>query len=393
MPAKKKSIVEDEQELRQSTSPARPAAAAASDSAGELGTTARTRGPRPKYPPLSFLIFPLYRVLLTAVVAALLHHFVVNAYAAPILYKLLKGPTVTEWVKTSSAFTWLASLDSWPGRRLASRGQDVGDVLFFAAGISIVNLAVYGSITSVAYVVCTYTTWVDRYKIPFKESQLPSAQLLRKTVLEALVSFTIPGPLVLAIIFVVFGRFKHISSLDDLTSWDASFPVQVLHFAAANLSNEFFFYIAHRMLHEVPGLYAIHKQHHAFIATTGGGIAAENANPIEALTSNIFPTLSWCLIMAPFVPMTFVWSFLSVRLAETLEAHGELDLRGTLLYDLGVLHGTTFWHSYHHTKNCGNYGGPVADFMGGTMDALLLDKEIPRAPAIIDTPYDPYFKS
>ena len=55
------------------------------------------------------------------------------------------------------------------------------------------------------------------------------------------------------------------------------------YFAAANITNGWLFYFAHRLFHS-KALYRFHKQHHMYRGTVG--VAAEHAHPLEQILAN-----------------------------------------------------------------------------------------------------------
>jgi methylsterol monooxygenase len=134
-----------------------------------------------------------------------------------------------------------------------------------------------------------------------------------------------------------------------LPDWLTSFK----HFMMATLTNEIGFYTAHRIFHEVPGLYRFHKQHHRYIGTIA--IAAEFATPPEELIANFLPSFGYCLYAGVPNPILLVWML--QRLFETYESHSGYCFKGSILSRVGLLnaHRAEF-HDFHHTVNKGNYG-------------------------------------
>lgn len=367
------------------------ATAAADPDAATVGVVSRMRGARPAYPSAWTLVYPIYRIFLTCFVAVLIHQFITAPLIAPLIYAWLKGDAAQAFIKSNAFFAWLGSPNSWVGARLLARGQDVTDMLLFGVGISAIHLCTYVVFNGIFYA-CDRFGWLGEYMIPRRAAQLPSAALIRDTLIEAALTSFVGGPIVLSLLFVLFGRFAHVSDFDSLVDWKCChLGIQTLHFVGCHCLNELGFYIAHRAVHEVPGAYAlIHRQHHRWLATSYGGISAEFSNPIEALVANILPTFLYVLLpfVAPTVPISAVWTWLSVRHLETIEAHSGYDLRGTLLYHLGLLHGSAAHHGYHHSANRGNYGSYTLDWLFGTMDYYVADEQRPLAPAQVGGRYD-----
>jgi len=169
--------------------------------------------------------------------------------------------------------------------------------------------------------------------------------------------------------------------------WDAVFSKHVIvdsnppgwsefltYFYGSAISNDFFFYCFHRLFHEFPSLYKLHKIHHEFNFTKG--IVAEYAHPIEGLVCNILPTLSgtmfWCCYYGN-VHLSFFISFLGFRLIETTELHSGFMFPISSAYllpwhfiDYGWSHGISQSHYFHHSHNSGNYGSPLMDWLFGS---------------------------
>ena len=140
-----------------------------------------------------------------------------------------------------------------------------------------------------------------------------------------------------------------------------------VYFLGALLWHEVLFYTSHRTLHAVPFLYRhVHKKHHEFVGTVA--IAAEHAHPLENFLGNAVPTVGFLLfvVRAP-QPVWFVW--FAARMQETYESHsGYCFEEAPVARCLGLLNGVRArHHDLHHTANRGNFGGPLLDYLCGTM--------------------------
>jgi sterol desaturase/sphingolipid hydroxylase (fatty acid hydroxylase superfamily) len=134
--------------------------------------------------------------------------------------------------------------------------------------------------------------------------------------------------------------------------------------------NDFFFYWSHRLFHEVPALYKLHKIHHEFNFTRG--IASQYCHPIEGVVCNTLPSFMNLIIWYYYygqVHVTLVMFWVGYRLLETLDAHNGFFIHfcysPTHMGDLGEgKYGVH--HYFHHSHNTGNYGTPLLDWLFGT---------------------------
>ena len=121
------------------------------------------------------------------------------------------------------------------------------------------------------------------------------------------------------------------------------------------LSEDFFFYITHRILH-LPWFYKhIHKKHHEFKVTIS--IAAEYCHPIEYIFGNSIPFASGPLIYGQqhiHITTWFAWVF--IRAFITSEGHSGYEVPWSP-YAIIPFTGTIGYHDFHHTRNQGNYEG------------------------------------
>jgi methylsterol monooxygenase len=207
--------------------------------------------------------------------------------------------------------------------------------------------------------------WIKLDTMPRKSFMKSSTSLIRRTFIEATISQTVVGPLLGYYVFYPITQYFNVPPLGSALPSPLKMSALLMF---AYLFNEFGFYFTHRALH-TKLLYArFHKQHHTYTGTMS--ISAEFASPVEVATSNQFPTLGGLIFLGAHPVLMVVW--LSQRLLNTYEAHSGYDLSTTWLGKVGLAnsHGAAF-HDYHHTVNRGNFGSPLTDWFGGTMDGWI----------------------
>jgi sterol desaturase/sphingolipid hydroxylase (fatty acid hydroxylase superfamily) len=211
--------------------------------------------------------------------------------------------------------------------------------MFFIAAATIVHSGIYVLVNGF-FGLCKIQGWFSAHAIERTDRMKNPPGLYKRTAIEAVLNHCISQPL------IMFFLHEHVSS--PSTSQLPSPLVVLQHMAMAKLFNAVFFYFTHRWLH-TPYMYKrFHKQHHEYKGTIG--VAAEYANPVESLLSNVFPTVGYCFIMRVHPLIFLVW--LASRLVETYEAHSGYDFSNTLLGRCGLLHGhAASWHDWHHSNN------------------------------------------
>lgn len=210
-----------------------------------------------------------------------------------------------------------------------------------------------------------FEDFLVRWRIDEKKE--PRKNLLSSAFKEAFIAIVLH----IALYYVLWPAWKPGLVVDgEGDSWRTLALFSYFSFA----TNEVFFYFAHRMFHEIPALYKLHKQHHEFNFTKG--IAAEYANIIEAIVANFLPTVSgwiiWSRVWGPVRLSTFVF-YLMFRLIETTENHSGFLFPVSINYlipthwiDYGRRHGVSSFHYFHHSHNTGNFGTPFMDWLFGT---------------------------
>jgi len=208
--------------------------------------------------------------------------------------------------------------------------------------------------------------YLEDYKFVRKASQSPSHELVKRTLVEAAIGQIISSPIITYLVYFIFKWF-------GMPSLDAPLPgfwQIAAGFAMSAFFNDFGFYWAHRAFHH-PMLYGkFHKQHHSYIGTIG--IAAEFASFPEQVFANQIPTIGGCLFFGCHGSPLIFWVWIAYRLWETYETHSGYCFYGCFLERLGLTNSRgAAYHDFHHTKNQGNFGSMLLDYLFGTMDSWV----------------------
>lgn len=194
--------------------------------------------------------------------------------AATVVDLVVRGPVCAACVTLAcfgSFQTMMAKLQ-WHDRTL------------FVVATSVIHLLLYVCLNGL-FMACRAYGWAPDHELPRAPGQLPSTQLVRKTIVLGLLNQLTIQPLSAYLLFPAFAYFGSPSSQAPLPS----FAVLCWQFSACYWCNDLFFYLSHRLLH-VPVLYrAIHKQHHEYTGSIG--FAAEYAHPVEGVISNSLPSV------------------------------------------------------------------------------------------------------
>ena len=194
---------------------------------------------------------------------------------------------------------------------------------------------------------CDHFGWLQEHKLPRKPYMQPSSTLIASTLKHEIFGMIVIQPVALYLVY------RYVLSMPPQDAPLPSISECALHMVGALMTNEVLFYIAHRLFHEFPVLYKIHKKHHEYRGTIS--IAAQHANPIEDVVANITPTLAYVLYMRLPTPLIVVW--LVMRIWETYESHSGYCFKKTVLAKIGLLNSARAeFHDFHHTANVGNYG-------------------------------------
>jgi len=208
---------------------------------------------------------------------------------------------------------------------------------------------------------------LEQFKFKRSKAQTPTPDLINSTLITALISHLVSSPVMTYYLYPFFCSL----GLKALDAPCPSVAELARTFLIAHAFNDFGFYLTHRWLH-TPGIYeAIHKQHHQYKGSLG--IAAEYANPVEVVLSNILPSLGGAVLPlggCQHPLCVVVW--LTMRLYQTYCAHGGMVFSGTWLELIGFDHAeSAAFHDHHHSVNQGNYGSVLTDWLFGSLDEWI----------------------
>jgi len=212
-----------------------------------------------------------------------------------------------------------------------------------------------------------FREYIADYQFTRKDFQVPTVALVKRTLIEAVFGIIIiTPPLTYAVWYYVFKYF----GMPRLDAPLPEFSRIIVGWLVSIFFNDFGFYWAHRAFHH-PILYGrFHKQHHSYIGTIG--IAAEFASLPEQIFANTIPSIGGCLFFGCHGSALIFMLWLACRLSFTYEAHSGYCFYGTFLHKLGLTYSNgAAYHDFHHTKNQGNFGSSLMDYLFGTMDAWV----------------------
>jgi len=237
-------------------------------------------------------------------------------------------------------------------------------VMFFVIGIGLHNAVFLVSNLGMYVIYKMKLPFFERYRIMEKQWPWESSPEIWNTVLKktlktlALCHFVIVPVLILGEIQAGLKMRLDMESFPDLKEIIG----QILFFM---LSEDFFFYWGHRLLHH-PKLYPyIHKIHHEYNITIS--LCAEYAHPLEFVVSNLLPTNSGPKILGSRVHFATYCIWIIIRLMETADGHCGYEFSWSP-YRLLPLSGSSIYHNFHHSHNVGNYGSffTIWDTLCGT---------------------------
>jgi len=211
----------------------------------------------------------------------------------------------------------------------------VGTFLFHEIPFIVLNLSLF---------LIHHYSLFENYKI--RKNKYPDQSLVYQCLKSAVINHLIlQWPTILIVWYLFNATGTHFSpTLPSLSTM----LLQLLIFI---IIEDTLFYWSHRLLHH-PRIYKhIHKQHHEFKSTIG--IASEYAHPVEAILSNLVPSLAGPFVVGPHV-FTF-WLWTSFRVIETTDAHSGYNFPFSP-FNLLPFQGGPERHEYHHFYNLGSYG-------------------------------------
>ena len=116
------------------------------------------------------------------------------------------------------------------------------------------------------------------------------------------------------------------------------------------------FHFMHRLFHcrskYLPMYQMFHKQHHKFVYTTS--IASVHAHPVEHFFVNNLSFITGMVLLGSKMHTwtAFIWGYM--RYHESHDAHCGYEFPWSI-YRVLPFGSDASYHSFHHTKNVGNY--------------------------------------
>ncbi|XP_062518021.1 methylsterol monooxygenase 1-like [Corticium candelabrum] len=124
----------------------------------------------------------------------------------------------------------------------------------------------------------------------------------------------------------------------------------LLRMYACLLVEDTWHYFFHRLLHHKRLYKHVHKIHHNFQAPFG--MVAEYAHPIETMVLG-FGFFIGIMLFANHIFL--LWTWMAVRLIETIDVHSGYNIKLNPLHIL-PFYGGNEYHDFHHMNFVGNYG-------------------------------------
>jgi len=241
--------------------------------------------------------------------------------------------------------------------------RDIAEPFIFTLLTGIVHSGFYIGINLSFHI---FRDHIADYQFTRKDYQIPTSALVKRTLIEAALGQIIITQLITYAGYYIFKYF----GMPQLDAPLPEFTRIILGWIMSIFFNDLGFYWAHRVFHH-PILYGrFHKQHHSYTGTIG--IAAEFASFPEQILANTIPTIGGCLFFGCHGSALIFFLWLAYRLIETYEGHSGYCFHGTLPHKLGLTNSyRATYHDFHHTKNQGNFGSELMDYLFGTMDAWV----------------------
>lgn len=201
----------------------------------------------------------------------ILYHFVREVFLQGSIYGL---------VLTLSLYPLYLETCNMLSKRLGTYGTEQ---IVFTITVTASHIVVFYTLSTMFMLFDKFSLF-QQYKMPRNKIQKEEAkELYYSTLIEVSVYLFILNPILAYCLHPGFVYFGSLSIYDPLPS---TFTI-AKSFVIAHVFNDVFFYYTHRLLHAK--FYQFHKKHHEHHGPVS--ICAEYAHPIEALFSNVFPTL------------------------------------------------------------------------------------------------------
>jgi sterol desaturase/sphingolipid hydroxylase (fatty acid hydroxylase superfamily) len=300
-----------------------------------------------------------------------------HASVLPALLTAFKGSAaVQEFLRTNALCAWM-QLTFFEGQETG--GTNLLDGVVLMAGLMFFHfLAYYG--LGLPLLLFDWLQVLQQYKLPRTERMHAKRSVVIHSVVETGVYHLAVQPVLLFLLYryVLVAQPLYVSAASTAVIAAPAFTECFWLFFQARLFMETVFYGFHRALHEVPGLYRFHKQHHNYVGCIVP--SAEFSHPIEQ-TWNYISTLGYLSYRLGGIHQTVLWVWVAFRIAESIDSHGGYSWRGSFVQKyLGLTFSEAGeFHDWHHTDNRGNYGWVWLDWLGGTMDTFQVMKNKRRA--------------
>jgi len=230
----------------------------------------------------------------------------------------------------------------------------------FVIGTWLVHMITFWGLNGILFIFYRYNLFPDKR---INHGQMPPQSLINECLFNLAVSNFIVQP---AGLYFGYDLFKYFGM--DVFGPIPGPMIWARDFLVAVALNDTLFYWCHRLLHH-PSIYQyVHKKHHRFNWSIG--IAAEFANPIEEVFSNLIPTLAANIFLGSHIVV--FWAWLAMRLWETIDVHSGYSFSFSP-FSLLPFQGGAARHDFHHAKNVGCYGSFTIfwDSVMGTDKAFL----------------------
>jgi len=204
---------------------------------------------------------------------------------------------------------------------------------------------------------------LNRFKVDLKDWGLTHS-LVTKSLINMAIANLVSQPIGLFIGTKLLLRYDYISTSDEIPSLGHYIACLALFV----IVNDIFSYLFHRALHEIPGAYKYHKQHHEFKECVAS--SAQYVGPMESAIV-FMPVLiafffcTWAFGTLHITELGFSLWYLSCEAVSSHSGFVILPISPFVQQWGGRGNGTDF-HYFHHTHQIGNYGQPYVDWLFGS---------------------------